>query len=348
MTRAVPDGGLPLADVEYVLPLRWYDDSRLAELTDYLRRLSRWVAVTVVDGSAPELFAAHRTAWPPGVRQLRPDRWSGLNGKVAGVMSGVLGASAERLVIADDDVRYDLAGLRAVAGLLDGTDLVRPQNYYCPLPWHARWDTARTLLNRSVAADFPGTLAVRRSTLLAAGGYSGDVLFENLELIRTVKAVGGREHVALGLYVARQPATVGHFRGQRVREAYDDFAQPGRLLLELALLPLTVWSLARPRRTLLLWGAAVALAERGRRRAGGRSVFPPTAALWAPLWVLERAVCVWLALAARPRGIPYAGQRLRSAATPTRVLRRRLRAAREARVSPYGSPPPCGSRRSTA
>ena len=34
---------------------------------------------------------------------------------------------------------------------------------------------------------------------MAAGGYDGDVLFENLELIRTVRARGGEEAVALDL-----------------------------------------------------------------------------------------------------------------------------------------------------
>ena len=72
-------------------------------------------------------------------------------------------------------------------------ELVRPQNYFAPLRWHARWDTARTLLNRVAGGvDFPGTLAVRRSRSSQTDGYDGDVLFENLELIRTIEAAGGR------------------------------------------------------------------------------------------------------------------------------------------------------------
>ena len=46
-------------------------------------------------------------------------------------------------------------------------DLVRPQNYFEPLPWHARWDTARTLLNRGLGRDYPGTLG--RAPLAPAG-----------------------------------------------------------------------------------------------------------------------------------------------------------------------------------
>ena len=63
----------------------------------------------------------------------------------------------------DDDVRFDRPGLERVVDLLATHHLVRPQNYFSPLPWHALWDTARTLINRAPGPDYPGTLAVRRS-----------------------------------------------------------------------------------------------------------------------------------------------------------------------------------------
>jgi hypothetical protein len=47
--------------------------------------------------------------------------------------------------------------------------------------------------------------------------------------------------------------------------------------------------------------------------------------LLAPLWVVERAVCSWLALWARARGgVPYRDGRLRKAASSRRVLRQRM------------------------
>lgn len=324
---------------QYVLPLRWTDDRGLDELTDYLRRLARAIPVVVVDGSADELFDAHGARWSELVDHVRPDPWPGRNGKVAGVMTGVRRAGAERLVLADDDVRYTEPELIRLLALLDGADLVRPQNYFAPLPWHARWDTARTLLNRALGSDYPGTFGVRRSTLLRAGGYDGDVLFENLELIRTVRAAGGREVRADDLHVRRRPPTARHFLGQRVRQAYDSLAQPGRFVLELALLPTILAAARRPRLALALAGAVVLLAERGRRRAGGSAVFPPSTVLFAPAWVLERSVCAWLALIRRlTGGMPYAGGKLVLAATPRlRVSRRRS-----------GSRRPCGCRRRRA
>ena len=313
---------------EYILPLRWQDDSALAELVRYLEQLCLWISVTVVDGSPDQLFRRHATRFPPEVNHLRPATGAGGNGKVRAVLTAVGLSAAERLVVADDDVRYTQQALRAVMAGLESADIVRPQNYFSIWPWHACWDTSRTLINRAFAGDFPGTLAVRRSALAATGGYE-PVLFENLELIRTVKAAGGREHRAPALFVARTPPTARHFLRQRVRQAYDDFAQPGRLVSELALLPLLAWILCQPgrRRTPALLGAAavaMALAEAGRRRHHGRRVFPVKTVLFAPLWVLERAICVWLALALRFRGgVPYAGTRLKTAAHSAAALRLR-------------------------
>ena len=166
-----------LIDGEYVLPLRWNDDAELADLTGYLRRLSTWIPVTVVDGSPGALFGRHALAWRGLVRHIRPEPWPGANGKVAGVVTGVRAARSERIVIADDDVRYDRAGLDEVLRLLGGADVVRPQNVFRPTPWHARWDTGRSLLNRALAADYPGTFGFRRSTFLAMSGFRCDVLF---------------------------------------------------------------------------------------------------------------------------------------------------------------------------
>ncbi|WP_428964905.1 glycosyltransferase [Micromonospora fluostatini] len=310
----------------YVLPLRWSEDSGLEELTAYLRWLSRRVEVVVVDGSPSALRAGHAARWRSLVRHLPPDpvlRYA--NGKVNGVLTGLRVARHDRVVVADDDVRYDDTALRRMAQLLGHADVVRPQNYFDPLPWHARWDTGRSLLNRAVGADFPGTLGVRRSTVLGIGGYDGDVLFENLELIRTVRAHGGREIVAHGLYVRRLPPTARRFWAQRVRQAYDDLAQPRRFAVFLALLPAALVA-ARSGR----WGAALAgalvttvtLAEAGRRRAGGARVFPRSTVAFAPVWVLERATCAWLALARRVGwgGISYAGARIRVAAHRQRQL----------------------------
>ena len=317
-------------DLAYLVPVRWADGKQRDGLTAYLAEIAPLCAETiVVDGSPPHVFAANAAAWGDLVTHVPPDpgeNW--LMGKVSGVRTGIRAASRERLVIADDDVRYDFEALRRVASMLDDHDLVRPQNHFSALPWHARWDTARTLLNRSLGRDYPGTLAVRRSRLLATGLYDGDVLFENLELIRTVRADGGSTASPLDLYVAREPPSAAHFWGQRTRQAYDEFALPLRMALWLAIVPLLALAAAKRRRSPPLAAAALTVlaAERGRRRAGGAAVFPASSSLLAPLWVLERAVCAWLAVLQRLRfgGVRYGDSVIRTAAHSERELKRRL------------------------
>lgn len=321
-------------DATYILPIRRDRLDEEDDLSAYLHALAGWVAeVIVVDGSSPDIFAEHGQAWGGAVQHVPPDAdLVTANGKVRGVLTGMRRARHERMVIADDDVRYDRPALERVVALLDRVHVVRPQNYFRPLPWHARLDTARTLLNRMTGGDWPGTLGVRRAVLQATGGYDGDVLFENLELVRTVRAAGGIEAVPLNLFVRRGPPDTAHFWSQRVRQAYDEFARPVRLAVQLALLPSVLLLMAGRRwRTLLLaLGGSIALAEAGRRRGGGAVVFPATASLLAPVWLAERAVCAWLAVAMRltAGGVRYRGGILGRAATPEAELRRRHQGAR--------------------
>jgi hypothetical protein len=209
-------------------------------------------------------------------------------------------------------------------------------------------DTARSLLNRVLAldrefpvGDFPGTLAVRRSAFFESGAYDGDVIFENLELMRTIRASGGVVLTPLDLYVARRPPSTAHFLSQRVRQAYDDLAMPLRLLVFLSLAPLGVLALRRGRGWVLASAvaASIAAAEVGRRRAGGAERFPVSASLLAPAWVAERSICSWLAVGARLRGgIRYRGRRLTLAATSSRRLRRRYELSRKPSSSEAAQP----------
>lgn len=321
-----PGAGRPLA-ASYILPLAAQAPQTRA-LSGYLRRLARMIDdVIVVDGSPQEVFDAHSRAWSPHVRHLRP-RIKTTNGKVGGVMTGVRAARHDRVIVADDDVRYRRAELVRMLVCLQEHKVVRPQNFFRPLPWHARWDTARSLLNRLGDGDWPGTLGVRRSVLLEAGGYSGEVLFENLELVRTIRAAGGRETAPLDLFVARRPPDASHFFSQRLRQAYDEWARPVRFAGQLALLPAALLVARRGPGWLVAAAACgMAAAEVGRRKARGRTAFPPTSALWAPAWLAERAVTSWMALGTRLLfgGVRYRTTRLKDAATPVRSLEKKVR-----------------------
>ena len=324
--------------VTYVLPIRAHSADGLDELTDYLRWLATRVEdLVVVDGSGDALYAEHARRWTPALRHVRPhDDLTFVSGKVNGVVTGLREAAFDRAIVADDDVRYGSAELVRMCELLEDAHLVCPQNYFAPMPWHAIWDTGRTLVNRAFSRDLPGTLGVRRDLVLAMGGYDGDVLFENLELVRTVKAARGRVVAPLDLFVRRLPPTSSHFLSQRVRQAYDEFARPGRMIASLAVVPAIALAPRPGRAAGVLVALCATLAEVGRRRAGGRRVFPPAAALAAPAWAAERAVCAWLAVGARVvlGGVPYGGAVITRAANPMRRLRARALEAQAGRDAP--------------
>jgi hypothetical protein len=338
----------------YVLPLRWGEPGPIEQLASYLRSLGESGLVAemlVVDGSPPPLFESHAAALRGVAVHLAPHRDLAFPmGKVNGVITGVRECSCERVVIADDDVRYEPAALARILELLAEADLVRPQNYFSELPWHARWDTARSLLNRVFTGDpdfpvgdFPGTLAVRRGSFLRSGAYDGRALFENLELMRTIAAAGGTVATPLDLYVARRAPGTAHFLSQRVRQAYDDFAIPARIGAFLAIGPAAIELLrcGKGRNLALAALATVGLAELGRRRADGAERFPFSGALLAPAWVGERSLCAGLALGSKLRGgVRYGERRLPHSAGSMRRLRRRyeLRSRESATATEAGVP----------
>ena len=99
----------PRLDCELVVPLKWDrpDPQVEADLEAHLRGLAGLCDVTVVDGSTGPDAERRRSRWSEHVRVLRPEpRWDGANGKVGGAMTGIAAARHERVVVADDDVRY--------------------------------------------------------------------------------------------------------------------------------------------------------------------------------------------------------------------------------------------------
>jgi len=308
-----------ITDTGYLLPLCRHERPVERETIEYLRWLCNTVAeVVVVDGSPAHIFALHRQLLPAGVSHVAPAASeTGLNGKAAGVRTGMRLLRTDFAIIGDDDVRYDAASLAAVRAALADADVVRPQNYFVPRPWHALLDEGRSLIARATGGDWPGTLGVRLETYRGCGGYDADVLFENFELVRTIRAAGGREVCAADVFVARRPPTFQHYAGQRVRQAYDEFARPRRLAFQLAFAPAIVALICRSGAYGAVggWLAAMAVAEYGRRRRNGTLAFRFDATLFAPLWVLERAVTSWCAVVLRLRGgVRYSRGRIRKAA----------------------------------
>ena len=152
------------------------------------------------------------------------------------------------------------------------------------------------------------------------------MLFENLELVRTLRATGARAGAGRRLFVERRPPTVRRYLDQRVRQAYDELARPARLAAQLLLAPAMI--AATRRFGVRAWPAfalaSIGAAEAGRRRGRGVHAFQPAALGGAPAWLAERAATAWIALALRGAGgVRYSNGRLRIAANSERALRAR-------------------------
>lgn len=287
----------------YLLPIRRpsFDPAEAEELRCYLARIP-CSELLVVDGSPDEVFAQNDAAWREACRHVRVDRSYGyLNDKVNGIHTGVALASEEKIVLADDDIRYAAENLREIVALLDAFEVVRPQNFLAPLTWWARTESARMLINRATlrSADYPGTCAFRRRAMLRVGHYDGDVLFDNEEIIRHFAANDASICCANDLFVRKRPPTFRKWLEQRPRQAYEDFPLRFKTFALGAILPLLVFAITDGHSAIavsLLVLAAVALAFAGWIRGSAARVFPFTSCLFAPLWIVERSISTYLAL----------------------------------------------------
>ena len=292
----------------YLLPLRrkTFSPAETAEWRDYFEELARTdCEIVVIDGSPPEVFAEHHALLQPVCRHIAVDhRYGYLNDKVNGVHTGVAAVTHEKIILADDDIRYGPDQINEVARLLDRFEVVRPQNFLWPLPWWARMESARMLINRATlcSGDYPGTCAFRRSTFLRAGHYDGDVLFDNEEIIRHFVQKGASIHYAIDFFVRKCPPRFRKWIEQRPRQAYEDFGLRFKTGLFLSLpLFIVAASLRFGVRGLALSlstsaAISVALALRGFLRGRARKVMKLSCCFFAPAWGLERCLSTYAAI----------------------------------------------------
>jgi hypothetical protein len=325
--RGASQGGEGASLCTYLLTIRRVRfDAREAEgFADYFRLLAgAGCEVLVVDGSPREVFAAHAAVWRDACRHAPVDpQYKYLNGKVNGIHTGVSLASQDRVILADDDIRYTAEDVRRMSRLLDDCEMVRPQNYLRPLPAWARTEAARMLINRAWIAegDYPGTLGVRREAMLRVGHYDGDVLFDNEEIVRHFRARGARICYARDFFLLKHPPSFRKWVEQRPRQAYEDFVMRAKTLF-FAALPFAfalLW-LAFGWRGALLFVLAVAagsalIAARGLGDGAAR-FFPAWVCAYAPLWAAERTLSTYWAFYWRVArgGYPF-GDRLLSKGT---------------------------------
>ncbi len=309
----------------YLLPIRRrvFSETEAEALADYFKTVqAAGCEVLVIDGSPPPVFAAHTRAWSGVCRHEPVERRFGyLNDKVNGIHTGVELATHDRIILADDDIRYDPRQVAEICGRLERHDVVRPQNFLQPLPWWALMEASRMLINRATlrAADYPGTCAFRREAMLLAGEYDGDVLFDNEEMIRHFAREGFSIEYANDFFVRKNAPAFRKWLEQRARQAYEDFPLRAKTILFASILPLALAAGALGGvRALCFFGAAigaasVTLATLGRARGEAREFFPWRVCAFAPLWIFERALSTYWAMGwyFLRGGYPFGGRLLR-------------------------------------
>jgi hypothetical protein len=299
----------------YILPIRRSRFARreAADFADYFKQLAAaGCEVLVIDGSSAFVFAEHHRLWSGVVRHEHVDqRFHFLNDKVNGVHTGVRLALCEKIVLADDDIRYRKIDIERMCALLEDFEVVRPQNYLSSIalpdrdrnalgelvsPW-VLTEAARMLINRATlkTGDYPGTCGFLRQTFLAAGEYDGDVLFDNEELIRHLARRGARIAYASDFFIRKCPPTFGKWLEQRPRQAYEDFGLRFKTILFALVLPIAILVAFINPKWLLLFALSILIAFAGWLRGSARNYFPLQVCLFAPLWILERTVSTYCA-----------------------------------------------------
>jgi hypothetical protein len=291
----------------YLLPIRrrTFTAFEAEELREYMSILQvSGCDVLVIDGSPGDVFSEHDRIWSDICRHERVDpRFKFLNDKVNGIHTGVNLATTEKIILGDDDIRYTPTDVEGVCHLLDQFEVVRPQNYLLPLPWWARMEAARMLINRATLrhGDYPGTCAFRRSTMLSAGEYDGDVLFDNEEIIRHFARRGSGICYANNFFIQKRPPKFRKWLEQRPRQAYEDFGLRFKTILFASLLPIAIAiTLIGGMKSLSIFALSITatsilLAAIGWARGNARKYFPFNICFFAPFWIFERALSTYWA-----------------------------------------------------
>jgi len=268
----------------------------LRELAAYLSNLviSNF-DVIVVDASSP----------PAVDRNCRVLRWVSRYFAAAPqqrdpVRSAIGLAACEKVIVAGRHVRYTDEALDELSRLLDLHEVVEPQDYIDPLPWWGAIETGRILVHRSLTplADHGSTFAFRKCAIRGLRTIEPSTPAD--DCVRRLASQGAEVFSALEVFVRRIPPALSEWARTRRCQADEDLYVPAKAALFFVLLPIAIiLGLVSGLRFAAGYAGAIAftsfaLAVRGR--IGAATFFPWRTCLYAPLWVLERSISVYLAL----------------------------------------------------
>lgn len=286
----------------YLLPnrRRTFSNAEAEKFARYFQVLTdAGSEVLVIDGSPRSILNAHAAIWSHPSRHLPVDaRFTYRNDKVNAIHTGADLAGTEKIIIGDDDIRYDAEAIASVCRRLQEFEVVRSQNFIDPLLW---W--ARMLINRATlkSGDYSGTCGFRRSAMLRAGHYDGDVLFDNEEMIRNFARAGLTVDYPSNLFIRKDPPSFCKWLEQRPRQACEDFALLEKTFFFVVVIPSVIFlALVAGWKTLLFSALALSLRSimlaAARQSMGkARTVFAFSNRWFAPLWIAERATSIYCA-----------------------------------------------------
>jgi hypothetical protein len=275
--------------------------------TKDLRDLSRYLSTLGVAGcDVVILDAAPRLQFELSARVLR---WVGRHLSVRSdelLRAAATFAGCDKVIVAAEDVRYTPEAIGQLCDLLDAHEVVEPQDYLEPLPWWGGIEAGRILVHRAIDGqpDHGATFGFRRSALRSLRGLNS--VDARRDPVRQLTGLGAEVFPAGGVFVRREPGALDDWLRRQPRIAGHDFVLPVKTAFFFALVPLLLLlavvggiRIAGGYAALIAF-ATVALALRGR--SGASRFFPLRAALFAPLWVLERSLSVYWALYRKVRG----------------------------------------------
>jgi hypothetical protein len=282
----------------------------LRDLASYLSTLSlAGCEVVVVDGSPSPVFESNRAVlrWVSRHIAARP-RHHNFSGGIDSVRAAVDVSGCDKIIVADENVRYQPDAIESVCELLDLHEVVEPQDYFEPLPWWSGIEAGRMLVHRGVEPlpDHGATFGIRKSSVRGLRGVDIVAWSNGEDAVRRLASQGAEVFSACDVFVRRLPQPLDHWWRDRPRQADDDFAMPVKSAFFFALLPVAILltafgglRLAGGYAGAIALGSMV-LALRGR--GGATTFFPLRACLCAPLWVFERSLSVYWALFRKLQG----------------------------------------------
>jgi hypothetical protein len=281
----------------------------LRELATYLSTLAvAGCEVIVVDDSPAPVFESHRRVLRWVSRHISPrPRHHSFSGAIDVVRTAIDVSNCDKVIVAEENVRYDNAAVDSLCELLEIHEVVEPQDYFDPLPWWIGIEAGRMLVHRGVEPlpDHGATFGMRKSIVRGLRGV--DVAWSNGDdPVRHLTSQGAEVFSACDVFVRRLPPPLNDWLRDRPKQAGDDFAMPVKTAFFFALLPVAML-LAVLGGMRLAGGYAGAIALSSlvlavRGRAGTSAFFPLRACLSAPLWVLERSISVYWALLQKVKG----------------------------------------------